>query len=415
MADRLKEVLVLGAGIVGVSTALALQRRGHAVTLVDRKMPGLETSYGNAGIIQREAVRPYAFPRDIGTVLRVATGRSNDARYHLGALWHLWPRLLAYWQASAPSNYVAIVQAYSRLIEKCIDEHAFWIEQAGAGELVHKEGWRQVYRSRQAFDAAASEATAVARVHGLGCSVLGSDELASAEPALQQRLAGAIHWTDPWTVRDPGDLVSRYARLFVLRGGSFVLGDAMTLRRQGLGWTVDTEGGSVRAEEAVIALGPWADALTRALDYRLPLFIKRGYHRHYEGHSGLLLPMLDIERGVMLAPMSRGLRITTGAEFARQDAASTPVQLGRAERSTRELVSLGKPVEVSPWLGSRPCTVDMKPVLGAAPRHRGLWFNFGHAHQGFTLGPVTGRLLAELISGEPPFIDPAPYLASRFG
>jgi D-amino-acid dehydrogenase len=415
MAHNQKEVLVLGAGIVGVSTALALQQRGHAVTLVDRKMPGLETSFGNAGIIQREAVQPYAFPRHFGTLLRIAAGRSNDANYHMGALWRLWPKLLKYWQSSAPENYVAIVQAYGRLIEKCISEHDFWIAQAGAGDLVHKGGWRQVYRSRQAFASAASEATAVARQHALGCSVLGTNELASAEPALQLPLAGAIHWTDPWTVRDPGDLVSRYARLFVLRGGKFAFGDAMTLRQHGLAWSVDADGRSIQAEHAVVALGPWADSLTQALGYRLPLFIKRGYHRHYEGHSGLSAPILDTERGVMLAPMSRGLRMTTGAEFAHQDAAATPVQLGRAEQSTRELVELGKPVEVSPWLGSRPCTVDMKPVLGAAPRHKGLWFNFGHAHQGFTLGPVTARILAELISGEPPFINPSPYLASRFG
>ena len=415
MAHKPKEVVVLGAGIVGVSTALALQLRGHAVTLVDRKMPGLETSYGNAGIIQREAVQPYAFPRDIGTLLRVAIGRSNDAHYHMDALWRLGPRLFSYWRSSAPASYAAIVPAYSRLIEHCIDEHAFWIEQVGAGELVRREGWRQIYRSRRAFDAAASEATDVASAHGLGCSVLGGDALASAEPALQRTLAGAIHWTDPWSVRDPGELVARYARLFVRRGGRFALGDAMTLRPDGAGWSVDAEGGPVQAEDAVVALGPWADALLRTLAYRLPLFIKRGYHRHYEGHAGLRLPMLDVECGVMLAPMSRGLRLTTGAEFARQDAAATPVQLGRAERSTRELVPLGKPVEASPWLGSRPCTVDMKPVLGAAPHHKGLWFNFGHAHQGFTLGPVTGRLVAELISGEPPFIDPAPYLARRFG
>jgi len=200
MAHKQKEVVVLGAGIVGVSTALALQLRGHAVTLVDRKMPGLETSYGNAGIIQREAVRPYAFPRDIATLMRVATGRSNDAHYHLDALWRLGPRLFAYWRSSEPSSYAAIVPAYSRLIEKCIDEHAFWIEQAGAGELVRREGWRQIYRSRHAFDAAAGEATAVAREHGLGCNVLGSDQLASAEPALQRPLAGAVHWTDPWSV-----------------------------------------------------------------------------------------------------------------------------------------------------------------------------------------------------------------------
>ena len=410
------EVLVLGAGIVGVSTALALQQRGHAVTLIDRRPPGQETSYGNAGIIQREAVEPYAFPRDLRTLARVATGLSNDANYHWSAVGRLAPKLFLYWRASAPERYAVVVQAYSRLIEHCLSEHAGWIEQAGAGELIHKDGWRQAYRSQQAFDADAAAAVAVAQRHGLACTVLDSTALAIAEPALQARLAGAIHWQDPWTVRDPGDLVARYAALFVRRGGALVMGDASSLRPQGGGWSVEADDrSSVQGRHAVIALGPWAEGLTRSLDYRLPLFVKRGYHRHFAGHSGLRMSMLDVERGVMLAPMARGLRLTTGAEFARHDAPATPVQLARAERSSRELVTLGAPVEASPWLGARPCTVDMKPVLGAAPRHPGLWFNFGHAHQGFTLGPVTGRLLAELISGEAPFIDPTPYLADRFG
>ncbi|HET7836484.1 MAG TPA: FAD-binding oxidoreductase, partial [Variovorax sp.] len=105
---------------------------------------------------------------------------------------------------------------------------------------------------------------------------------------------------------------------------------------------------------------------------------------------------------------------TTGAEFARIGAPATPVQLDKAEAAARELLDLPQPVEPEPWMGNRPCTVDMKPVIGPAPNHPGLWFNFGHAHQGFTLGPVSGRLLAEMIEGSPPLVDPAPYSAGRF-
>ena len=126
------------------------------------------------------------------------------------------------------------------------------------------------------------------------------------------------------------------------------------------------------------------------------------------------LAMLDAERGYVLVPMAQGLRITTGAEFAQVDAPATPVQLRRAEVAARELVDLPQAVEAEPWLGNRPCTVDMLPVMGPAPRHAGLWFNFGHAHQGFTLGPVAGRLLADLVTGQAPFVDPAPYAATRF-
>ncbi|RZL64044.1 MAG: FAD-binding oxidoreductase [Variovorax sp.] len=409
------EVLVLGAGMVGVSTALALQQRGHAVTLVDRRPPGQETSYGNAGIIQREAVEPYAFPRDLRTLARIAAGRSNDANYHWGAIGALLPALFRYWRASAPVRYEVIARAHSRLIEHCLDEHAGWIESAGAWGLIHKDGWRQAYRSQRAFDEAAGAALVVAARHGLAATVQDAAALAAAEPALKPGLAGAVHWGDPWTVRDPGDLVARYADLFVQRGGASLRGDALSLQPAGSGWSVAGDDGvRVQGRHAVVALGPWAQGLTHALGYRMPLFVKRGYHRHYAGHGGLRLSMLDVERGVMLAPMARGLRLTTGAEFARQDAPPTPVQLDRAERSARELVQLGAPVEPAPWLGARPCTADMQPVLGPAPRHPGLWFNFGHAHQGFTLGPVTGRLVAELISGETPFIDPTPYLAHRF-
>jgi D-amino-acid dehydrogenase len=125
-------------------------------------------------------------------------------------------------------------------------------------------------------------------------------------------------------------------------------------------------------------------------------------------------PVLDTERGYFLAPMRRGIRLTTGAEFALRDAIRTPVQLGRAEPIARELFPLAERLDNEAWMGSRPCTPDMMPVIGPAPRHRGLWFAFGHAHHGLTLGPVTGRLVAEMVCGEPPFVDPAAYRADRF-
>jgi D-amino-acid dehydrogenase len=228
------------------------------------------------------------------------------------------------------------------------------------------------------------------------------------------RLAGAVHWLDAWSVQDPGDLVQRYAALLSDLGGQWLKGDASTLQAQGDGWRVQTSQGWLQAQHVVLALGPWSDPLIRQLGYRMPLFVKRGYHQHYAGGDRLQLALLDAERGYVLAPMRRGMRLTTGAEFAPVDAAATPVQLPRAEAMARELMDLHSPVDHPPWLGARPCTADMLPVMGPAPRHKGLWFNFGHAHQGFTLGSVAGRLLAEMIQGEHTWIDPTPYLPSRF-
>ncbi|MDM0029453.1 NAD(P)/FAD-dependent oxidoreductase [Variovorax saccharolyticus] len=408
------DVLVLGAGMVGACTALQLARRGHSVALVDRQAPGRETSYGNAGIIQREAVEPYAFPREWSAVFDVAFKRGIDVNYHFDALPAVAPRLARYWHASTPPRYAPIARDYSRLIEHCLTEHDVLIAESGASELVRKEGYRLGFRTEAALNTAAARAADLQQRYGVRHALLDGDALAQAEPGLHARLAGALHWLDPWSVSDPGALVERYVQRFIDLGGHVARGDAASLRADGGGWLVQTADGPLHARHAVIALGPWAGELTTTLGYKLPLFVKRGYHRHYRGGPGLRLPMLDAERGLVIAPMAAGMRITTGAEFARIGAPSTPVQLDKAEQAARELIALPEPVEAEPWLGNRPCTVDMKPVIGPAPRHSGLWFNFGHSHQGFTLGPVSGRLLAEMIEGAEPFVDPAPYASTRF-
>jgi D-amino-acid dehydrogenase len=407
-------VLVLGAGMVGTCTALRLAQRGHAVALIDRREPGRETSYGNAGIIQREAVQPYAFPREWSTLARVALKRGADVNYHLGALPALAAPLLRYWRNSAPARHARIAQAYERLIAHCLSEHEPLIAQAGADDLVQREGYLAVFREASSLKAAWDDARRLADVHGVRHAVLDGDQLAHAEPALRRRLPGAIHWQDPWSVSDPGELVTRYAALAQRLGVQVLQSDATTLSPTPGGWQVRSAAGPVDAEHAVVALGPWSDALLRTLGYRYPLFVKRGYHRHYVGGPAPRLSMLDADGGLVIAPMRSGVRITTGAEFARLDAAPTPLQVARAHALGSELLDLPQPVEAAPWLGARPCTADMLPVIGAAPHHRGLWFNLGHAHQGFTLGPVSGRLLADLIEGVAPLVDATPYAPQRF-
>ena len=409
-----RNILVLGAGMVGTCTALHLRERGFDVTLVDRRAPGLETSFGNAGLIQRESVEPYPFPREVGFVLDAALGRGAEVNWHPRGLWQMAGPLLRYWHQSRPAAHARATAAYSRLIAHALEEHAPLIAAAGAEDLVERQGFRFVFRSARAFDEGVQRARRLEDAFGVQHRVEDSSALARAEPALRHPLAGAVHWLDPWAVRDPGALVQRYAALFEARGGRLIEGDAHTLQADGAGWSVQTRAGKVDAAQAVLALGPWSDGLIRGLGYRMPLFVKRGYHQHYPGAPALRQPILDAERGYVLAPMRRGLRLTTGAEFAPVDAPATPVQVARAEALARELIALGEPLPEPPWHGARPCTADMLPVMGPAPRHRGLWFNFGHAHQGLTLGPVAGRLLAGMIAGEPTWIDPVPYAPTRF-
>jgi D-amino-acid dehydrogenase len=407
------DALVLGAGIVGISVAVHLQKRGRSTVLVDRRGAAEETSYGNAGLVQREGVYPYGFPHDFGALFRYGINRTIDAHYHPSAIPQLAGFLLKYWNHSKPARHAEIARAYSQLINHCVEEHEALIRESGASELARPTGWMKAFRTERERDKRFAEAERWRREFGLNFRTLDAAQLQAAEPHLAPVLIGALHWTDPLAVVDPQALALAYLRLFEKLGGHFVQGNAASLEP---GWRLRTVEGPVEARDVVVALGPWSDVVTRRLNYDLPLAVKRGYHMHYRAAGSAVLnhPVLDHERGYFLAPMRRGIRLTTGAEFALRDAIRTPVQLGRAEPIARELFPLAERLDTEPWMGSRPCTPDMMPVIGPAPRHPGLWFAFGHAHHGLTLGPVTGRLVAEMVCGEKPFVDPLPYRADRF-
>lgn len=390
------EIIVLGAGMVGVSTALALQERGHAVTLLDRRGPGEETSHGNAGMIQSEAVEPYALPLDPGTIFSIATGQTNDVAWRPSALAQFLGPVLRYARHSLPGNYKAnVVPQWARMIHSATADHGKLIAAAGAEDLIGREGFRKAYRSARGFDAAAAAAERYQAEHGVPSTLLDGAALSKAEPGLRRSLAGAVHWTSAWSCRDPGGLVRRYADLFMARRGSMVMGDAMSLERADKGWSVRSHNGRLTAEKVVVCLGPWSPSLLSRFGQKIPMVFKRGYHRHFVVESGPRLPLMDVETGTFLSPMLTGLRVLTGAELGPLDMPPSTRQIDRSTAAAKELFSLGKQVDGPDWIGTRPCLPGMLPMLGPSEQQDGMWFNFGHGHQGFTLGPTSARLLAE--------------------
>ena len=410
------DVIVLGAGMVGVSTALHLQKRGRSVVLVDRRGAGEETSYGNTGIIQREGVVPYPFPRNIALMAQYAVNARTEANLHWSAIPKIAPWLFRYWQASTPARLAQTARGARPLIERCVVEHEALMVDAGISGMLRRTGYLRFYRDPEALRLEIAKDEKLAADYGVTFEVVNGRQLAELEPHLKVTNVGGVWMPQPVSVGDPGGVVKAYARLFTEKGGRFLQGDAGTLMSARGGWQVLTSEGAIHAPAVVVALGPWSDDPLRRLGYRIPLGVKRGYHMHYkaEGNATLNRPMIDFQHGYALTPMVKGIRLTTGAEFALRDAAPSPVQLDKVEPLAREIFPLGARVDAEPWLGRRPCLPDMLPMIGRAPRHEGLWLNFGHHHLGFTMGPVTGRLLAEMMTGEPTFTDPNPYRADRF-
>ena len=409
------DAMVLGAGMVGVSAALHLQARGRTVVLVDRLGDaGRETSFGNAGLIERASIFPYVFPREPITILRTILAQAPEARIDWTALPTVLPWIARYWWQSTPERAAATARAALPLIERCVIEHDALAGAAGAEHLFVREGWIKAFRTQESLAHGIADAQRILP-HGLTFDALDQAALREREPHLTG-FAGAVHYRDPVSCRDPGGLAQAYAALFMERGGQFVSGDARTLSASGDEWSVQIGNGALIARDVVVALGPWSDLVFAPLGYAIPLGVKRGYHMHYapQGNAVLGHPVLDADGGYLLAPMNAGIRLTTGAEFARRDAPPSPIQLERVEPVARTTFPLAERRDAKPWMGARPCLPDLLPVIGPAPHHKGLWFDFGHQHHGFTLGPVTGRLMAELVTGETPFTDPTPYRADRF-
>ena len=260
-----KVTIVLGAGIIGVSTAIHLARRGRTVVLVDRRDPGEETSFGNAGLIQREGVVPYAFPQDLGLLLRYGLNNRIDAHYHVSALAKLVPFLARYWWHSNKPRHEVIARAYAPLIENSISEHQVLIEAANAGQFIRKDGWMELFRTTAKRDGEVAEAERLGREYGISFKSLTREELAREEPHLSDDFVGALKWNDPWSVTNPHGLTAAYLAYFQSLGGRFVKGDASTLEpgANGRGWRVKTDDGMIEGEEVVLAVGPWAQEMTR--------------------------------------------------------------------------------------------------------------------------------------------------------
>jgi D-amino-acid dehydrogenase len=416
MSAETIDAIVLGAGFVGVSAALHLQARGRQVALVDRHSGAAgETSFGNAGIVQTEAVMPYVFPRAPKEIARGALNLDPRAHIRYGALPAIGPAIFRYFAASTPAGKNATARAMAPLLARASAEHLEFARQAGAEPLLRRGGWIKAFRSARGQDMANREAEEL-KPYGIKPTFLDRAALIAREPNLSEKAIGGAHYADPLSTPDPQGLAQSYLDLFIKRGGRMETGDALTLEPAGGGWMVKTASGRLAARDAVIALGPWSNGLARRFGLRLPFFVKRGYHMHYEakGNAGLTHPVLDLERGYLVTPMTRGLRLTTGAEFARFDDPPSSVQLDKVEPFARELFPIGARKEGKPWLGRRPCLPDMRPVIGPFPGKPGLWLDFAHHHLGLTLGPVSGRLLAQLMSGEPPMVNPAPFRAERF-
>lgn len=411
-------IAILGAGMVGVSCALELQRRGFDVTLFDRTGPGRETSYGNAGVIPRSSIIPLNNPTLWKSLPTLLKNKSASFRYDPMFMAKNLPWALQFLSKARQRTFEETTVALDGLIRLSVGEHRRLMIEAGCAHRCRDTGWLMLYRNEQAF-AGSQLSRDTYDKFGIATQVLDAAGIAELEPGLNPIFPRGLWIKDASSVDSPGKVVEAYAKLFVKRGGTIRQAQVTGMSRSADGmWRLTQADGTTHdTSRAVLALGPWTrEFAAQTLGLSVPMAFERGYHMHYDavGSATLTRPIYDTGGAYVMSPMEQGLRLSTGVQLTARDAPPNLVQLDLAEQSARQAFPLAGRREAEPWLGSRPTLPDSRPIIDACPGHPGLWLAFGHQHIGFSTGPGTAAMLGAMIAGEPCAVDSTPFRAGRF-
>jgi D-amino-acid dehydrogenase len=407
------DVIVLGAGIVGVSAATAARQRGLSVILIDRREPGSETSYGNAGILSSGSILPLNKPSLWSALPSYMTNRHVALRWDPSWAVRNVDWVVRFLANAAPSRIKPRAVALHGLIGASLKLHREWIVKADAAHRIRETGWLKAWRS-DAVVAAKAEQAFLAE-YGIESRLLDRQGISALEPdILPVYKVGLLH-TQTASVDSPGAVVKAYARMFADSGGEIGQVEIKAIVPDGENWHVALADGAISARHVVVALGPWSADLLRPLGYRVPLAFERGYHREFKPNPtrSLQRPIHDAEGSFLMTPMEQGIRVTSGVELTARDAPSSFAQLDAVVPAARSVVEFGEPAG-EPWRGARPTLPDSLPMIGPAPRHSGLWLAFGHQHIGFTTGPATGAAIAAMIAGAMPPFEISAFSPSRY-
>ncbi|QFT64298.1 FAD-binding oxidoreductase [Roseivivax sp. THAF30] len=408
-------VAVIGAGIVGVSSAIWLRRLGADVTLIERGDPGAAASWGNAGVLAASAVRPSLD----AAAIRRAPGMLLDRDAPLFLRWAYLPKVLPWLLRAArhagQAEVARIGAALETLVTDAVESHEALAKGTRAEAFLRRSDYVYAYQDMRAYTADAAALAIKARA-GFPHERIEGRAVQEYDPALGPGIGCLAVMKDHGFIADPGAYVSALAQTFEAEGGTLWRAKAQHLvLEDGQVHGVIADGETRAYERVVVAAGLGSRALLAEAGLDLPLETERGYHLQLSDKAGGPRQPTMVASGQFVAtPMTDGTRLAGILEFGGTEAGPSRAPFGLLRRQAAEAfpnLALGTARE---WMGHRPALPDSLPLLGEIGQS-GLWGAVGHHHVGLTAGPKTGRLLAEALMGRRPNVDLAPYAARRFG
>ena len=409
------DIIIIGAGIVGVSTALELQRKGLSVTLIDKTGPAEGASYGNGGVLASCSVVPVTTPGLIGKAPRMLLDPGQPLFLKWSYLPRLMPWLWKYLKHANAEDTKRIARALLPIIGESLGDHQTLAKGTGAEKWITPCDYLYVYNDRSHFEKD-SFGWQVRRENGFSWTELEGEAFYNYDPAFDKSLGFAACLGQHGRITSPGDYVKALAAYFVKQGGRLLIAEVEAIEREaGQVTGVRAGGETLKTNKVAITTGIWSGPLVKQLGLSIPMEAERGYHLELWGPNVMPKAPVMVASGKFVAtPMEGRIRLAGVVEFGGTTLGPSQPPFDLLEKNIRKAMPQLTWQESTSWLGFRPAPSDSIPLIGELDEKSGIFLGFGHHHVGLTGGPKTGRLLAQIIAGQTPNLDMAPYSPSRF-
>ena len=415
MTENKKTVAIIGAGIVGVSTAIWLQRSGHKIILIDKAGPASGTSFGNGGVLASNSIIPVTTPGIISKAPKMLL----DPRQPLFLKWSYLPKLAPWLIRYLKNSKREIVEQRAKVINEIIGDsladHQALSNGTKASKWVIPSDYLFIYRNRAAYNVD-EFAWSVRKQNGFEWEIFEGPEFFAYDPIFSSGNQFMVRCKNHGRISDPGQYVKDLATHTVQQGGKLIISevtDIISEKRQVTGVRVANE--TIACDAVVVATGAWSTPLVKKLGINIPLESERGYHLELWEPSLMPRSPVMITSGKFVAtPMEGRLRLAGIVEFGGLNKPPSQAPFNLLLNNIKSAIPELKWKETTKWMGHRPSIVDSIPVIGEIPTIKNVFFGFGHDHVGLTGGPKTGWLISQLISGHKTNIDMTPFSPMRF-
>ncbi len=404
---------IVGAGIQGVCIGLNLLKRNIPSTIFDRNDPGMMSSYGNAGHFSPYAVLQLNRPDILYDIPKMLLSSYGPLALKWNYIPKMLPWIFKYLKNCNKKSMLHTAKYMHQILNHSMEAYEEIFEEIDISNLVEQKGIIYVWTNKN--QKSRDLEIKVRNDLGVKQKLLSVREILDLEPNIKPVFSGGCYYDYAYHARDPHGILKKIFELYLKMGGKFIKENVKSLDQIDESKTlIKTDNNNYEFEKSVIACGAFSKKLTDQLGENIPLDTERGYHVHFKGMQDLIKrPIIFLDRGFGMTPMNKGLRAVGTVELGGLKNPISPKRIQYIVNCAKELLPQLE-IHQDEWLGFRPTLPDFLPVIGPSKNNKNIIYAFGHQHLGWTLGAVTGKIVAGILSGEKTNLDLKPYSSSRF-